>query len=115
MTIIDELNAKIERDRASDREVAKLAGITVAELDADTTALDTPVRGSVFNRFCTGFGITADRQLFHKFCKRRYARSAWTWSLLVMLRQEFYTWARQAMIDAADAADLHDTQADALV
>jgi hypothetical protein len=40
MTIIDDLNAKIARDRASDDEVARIAGVTPAEFDADTTAPD---------------------------------------------------------------------------
>jgi hypothetical protein len=42
MTIIDELNARIERGKASDREAAKLAGMTIEEYDTDTTAVDCP-------------------------------------------------------------------------
>ena len=38
--LIAKLNAKIEQGKASDREVARLAGMTVAEFDADTTARD---------------------------------------------------------------------------
>ena len=38
--IIDRLNARIARDQASDREVARLAGMTIEEFDADTTAPD---------------------------------------------------------------------------
>jgi hypothetical protein len=40
MTIIDQLNAKMERDRASDAEVARIVGMTVEEYDADVTRLD---------------------------------------------------------------------------
>jgi hypothetical protein len=40
MTIIDELNAKIARAQASDRELARITGQTVGEMDADTTARD---------------------------------------------------------------------------
>ena len=38
--LIAKLNAKIEQGKASDREVARLSGMTVAEFDADTTARD---------------------------------------------------------------------------
>jgi len=40
MTIIDDLTAKCNRKRASEDEVARLAGMTPAEFDADTTAPD---------------------------------------------------------------------------
>ena len=80
-----------------------------------TVTLDTPVRGSVFNRFCTGFGVTEDRRNFHEFCKQRIPRERWTWDILAELWQEFYTWGRDAIRAAQDASDLHDTQADALV
>ena len=43
-TIIDELNAKVARDRASDDEVARIVGMTPEEFDADTTAAD-PTHG----------------------------------------------------------------------
>ena len=77
--------------------------------------LDTPVRPSVFNRFCTGFGITGDREVFHKFCLQRLPRYRWTWDVLSDLWQDFYTWGRDALIAAEDARDLHDTQQDALI
>jgi hypothetical protein len=121
MTIIDELDAKIARDRASDDEVARIAGMTPAEFDADTTAadpvvtLDSPVRGSVFNRFVTAYGITDDRELFHKFCLQRCARHLWTWDVLADLWQDFYTWGRDALLAAEDAADEQRTLADALI
>lgn len=37
---LDSLNRRAERRRASDRAVARAAGITVAELDQDTTRPD---------------------------------------------------------------------------
>ena len=40
MTIIDDLNAKIERDQASDRELSRITGLPVGEIDEDTTAPD---------------------------------------------------------------------------
>lgn len=40
MNIVDELNARIERGKASDRELARITGQTIAELDADTTRPD---------------------------------------------------------------------------
>jgi len=38
--LLAQLDACRERNRASDEEVARLAGMTVAEFDADTTAPD---------------------------------------------------------------------------
>ena len=40
MTIIDDLNARIKRGKASDRAVADATGMTVEEYDADVTAVD---------------------------------------------------------------------------
>ena len=38
--LLAQLDARCARKRASDEEVARLAGMTIAEFDADTTALD---------------------------------------------------------------------------
>lgn len=40
MEIIDRLNRQIEHQQASDREVARLTGLTIDEYDADTMAPD---------------------------------------------------------------------------
>lgn len=45
MTIIDDLNRARERRQASDREVAKLVGMTVEKLDEDTTQPDQKMFG----------------------------------------------------------------------
>jgi hypothetical protein len=122
MTFLDTLNAKIARDHASDDEVARIAGMTVEEFDADTTAadpctitLDTPVRGSVFNRFVTAYGITDDREQFHKFALDRYRRDQWTWPILAELWTDWNNWGREALIEQQDAADEQRTMADALI
>ena len=47
MDFLDKLNAKIERNRASDREVAKAVGTTVAAMDRDITAPDPGHIGAV--------------------------------------------------------------------
>jgi hypothetical protein len=68
---------------------------------------------SVFNRFCTGFGITDEREAFHKFARQCHI-GGWTWDVLIEVYEDFLTWGQQAMIAAQDAQDLADTQADAL-
>ena len=40
MALIDDLARRIERGKASDRELARIAGQTIAEMDADTRAPD---------------------------------------------------------------------------
>ena len=125
MTIVDELNAKIERDRASDAEAARLAGMTPEEFDADTTvpdpvpqttiSLEAAVRGSVFNRFVTAYGITEDREQFHAYALSRVPREEWTTDKLIELWTEFYTFVAIAIIQAEDAADEQRTLADSLV
>ena len=50
MDFLDKLNARIERNRASDREVAKAVGTTVAAMDRDTTAPDPGHIGTVVGR-----------------------------------------------------------------
>jgi hypothetical protein len=42
--------ARIEADRQSDAEVARLTGQTIEEFDADTTAPDRPAHGTERNR-----------------------------------------------------------------
>jgi hypothetical protein len=50
MTIIDELNAQVARKRASDREIARIAGMTVEEYDTDTTARTAASRESEMDK-----------------------------------------------------------------
>lgn len=38
--VLDRLNARVERAQTSDRELARIVGVTVEEMDADTTARD---------------------------------------------------------------------------
>jgi hypothetical protein len=64
----------------------------------------------VFARFCDGYGITEEGELFHKFALSRADREFWTQDTLSDMWQEFDTWGRDALLAAADAADLHETQ-----
>ena len=49
--IVDRIAARIARDQASDREVARLTGQTIEEYDADTTAPDQAGGADVLAQF----------------------------------------------------------------
>jgi hypothetical protein len=68
MSIIDQLNAKIERRQAEDREFARITGQTIAELDANTTARD-PVIGCLH---CTAgsLGVSPDGERVYCSCSQ---------------------------------------------
>jgi hypothetical protein len=110
MNIIDTLNAKIDLNRASDDEVARIVGMTVEEFDADTTAPDPTDTNDVFNRFCTAWGITSDRLLFHQYANQCHV-GQWTWGALGTIWMEFNKWGREALIAQQDAADEQRTMA----
>ena len=113
MPFIHQLNARIVRNQASDREVARLTGQTIAEYDTDVTAPD-PLRDAAermaqrlsFNAYCREYGVWGVRKEFHAWLVETHdhdrvdIRPAWQWELLYL---EF------------EDADERDTQQDALV
>ena len=112
MPIIRNLDAYCARKAASDREVARLSGMTIEEYDADVTAPD-PLRDAAermaerlsFNAYCREYGIDAARENFwwhlvsHGYTPGE-ALAAWQW-------ETYWQGFR--------AADERDTHADALV
>ena len=95
MPLIDQLNARIVRNQASDREVARLSGMTIAEYDTDVTAPD-PLRDAAermaqrlsFNAYCREYGVWGVRKEFHDWLVANHdheggdIRPAWDWMLL---------------------------------
>jgi hypothetical protein len=115
MTIVDELNAKVARDRASDDEVARLMGYTGEEMDADMTRLDhadvTALDPIPFQTFVHGAGILLDRDAFHAFAVAEAGEKP-----KMFFTEWIKLWNRYCDIEQArfDARDLQDTQATAL-
>jgi len=116
MTIIDTLNAKVARDRASDEELARIVGVTPAELDADTTAADpAPTYPHAFWDRSTAQIRIALGEVIHDD-EPAYISSR---GLITFVRDTgpLPDWAmyRYADQQTQDARDLHDTQQDALI
>jgi len=112
--IIDRLNNRIERNKASERELARIVGTTVEAMDAETTQVDL-VSEIDFNAYNHQKGITWEREPFHLFLqieRKLLVHTLRGWDRLYGDFQKH--WTRQAYIDRMYARDAADTQADSL-